>query len=165
MEKLKAKRLKSKEIMIVNMMIQKHQSPEEEMPTKGIAIDASCIGNPGRASIKGVDLETGEIIFEETIPGKTTSNIAEYIAINRGLKWCLENKRKPILYSDSLVAIGWAKNKKCNSNQQTDEHRLMIIKADRFFNENKGTFYWWNNKKWGETPADFGRKRERPIKN
>jgi ribonuclease HI len=159
------KRKQSRSEIIIGYQLNKHQSPNRERPNKGLAVDASLTKSRitdsiGLGYIKGVDLETGEIAFELEIPGETTNNIAEYLAIHRGLEWCIENKKSPLIYSDSLNAIGWAKKAFCGTKYHSPDskQRLAILKADRRLKEESFSIYWWENKNWGETPADFGRK-------
>ena len=159
------KRKESRSEIITGYQLNKHQSPNRERPSKGLAVDASVTksritDSTGPGYIKGVDLETGEIVFELQIPGETTNNIAEYLAIHRGLEWCIENNKPPLIYSDSLNAIGWSKKAFCGTKYHSPDNkqRLAILRADRRLKEESFLIYWWENKNWGETPADFGRK-------
>ena len=58
-----------------------------EKPTRGIAVDGSCLGNPGIMQYQGIDIETGERLFYNRIP-LGTNNIAEYLAIIHAFMYC-----------------------------------------------------------------------------
>lgn len=49
-------------------------------PIRGLAVDASCIGNPDEAEYRGVDLASGEVVFHQSV-GWGTNNIEEFLAI------------------------------------------------------------------------------------
>lgn len=132
-------------------------------PTKGIAVDGYCKGNPGPGGYRGVCLETGKILFKADI-GVCTNNIAEYIGLCHALGYCKKVDRNySLVYSDSTVAIAWVKNKGCDSKFFTgDKPELakQIWKCDMFLIETKSLpgFLKWKTNEWGEIPADFGHK-------
>ncbi len=129
-----------------------------------IAVDASSQGNPGIMEYRGVYLRTGEEIFRVGKFYDATNNIGEFLAIvhalaymkNKGLEW-------PV-YSDSLTAIKWVKQKKCKTTlKQTERNKKvfeLIYRAEKWLQENtyNNPIIKWDTKKWGEIPADFGRK-------
>lgn len=134
-----------------------------ERPTKGIAVDGGCLGNPGKAEYRGVDLETGEIVFEYKITGLSTNNIAEFLAIVHGLIYSQKNNINHPVYSDSTCALAWTKKRRCNTNfTVTDQTQSDLIKrAEDWLRSQPRNSYktlFWSNKTFGETPADFGRK-------
>ena len=55
-------------------------TPEISKPTKGICVDGGTVGNPGPCFYRGVDLETGQIIFEKHL-GPGTNNVAEFLGL------------------------------------------------------------------------------------
>jgi len=69
------------------------------------------------------------------------------------------------VYSDSRNALAWVKQKKCKTKLErtpkTEELFQMIERAERWLQTND--YYHipilkWETEKWGEVPADFGRK-------
>ena len=134
-------------------------------PTKGIAVDGYCSGNPGNGGYRGVDIETGEILFKNNI-GHCTNNIAEFLGICHGLGYVKKiNTSYNVVYSDSEIAIAWVKAKKCSTNlnlANLDDLRRMIKKSEMFLLERKSISIGvikWLTKEWGEIPADFGNKK------
>jgi ribonuclease HI len=74
-----------------------------------------------------------------------------------------QNSKIPV-YSDSVNAIKWVKNKKCNTKLKPTEKNTyifdLISRAEKWLTENDypNTVIKWETDKWGEIPADFGRK-------
>ncbi len=68
------------------------------------------------------------------------------------------------IYSDSVNAINWVRQKKCKTKlprtPETEELFLHIERAERWLKENAYTtpILKWETQEWGEIPADFGRK-------
>jgi ribonuclease HI len=143
--------------------VNKNNLPDlkEGRPTKGVAVDVGCSGNPGKAEYRGVDLETGKVVFHVKIPGLSTNNIGEFLAAAEGLKYCKERGDNGYrVYSDSVTAIAWIRDKKCKS-KLTDingAQQDMIDAAEHYLKLDKTKVLFWNNKQWGEIPADFNRK-------
>lgn len=138
-------------------------------PLKGIAVDCGCKGNPGIAEFRGVDIETGKTLFYMQIPGLSTNNIAEYLAAVTGLRYA--QKRGLQVYSDSLTAISWVRQKRCKTKLIVDNYQQLslIHLSDSFLQANNLKVLFWNNKQFGETPADLsghkGVKFVRPKKS
>ena len=130
-------------------------------PTKGIAVDGACEGNPGIAEYKGVVLGVNKIIFQKKI-GLATNNIAEFLAIVHAL--ALFKDKEIDIYSDSQTAIIWVQKKYCGTSldicEKTKFSLELIDRALNFVrnNEYKCHIKKWNTKQWGEIPADFNRK-------
>ncbi len=128
------------------------------------AVDAACSGNPGPMEYQGIDLQTGARIFHFG-PVKGTNNIGEFLAIVHALalmeKQGIKNK---IIYSDSYNAILWVNNKKCKTKlertSQTEPLYQIIERAEFWLRTHnvQTPIIKWETKKWGEVPADFGRK-------
>ncbi len=128
-----------------------------DKPTKGICVDGGTEGNPGPCFYQGVDLETGERVFYEHL-GMGTNNIAEFLAIVHAIHYCDKNGIEPNIWSDSKTAIAWIRNKKCNSTFSGDVN-IRLDKACTYLKSRDAiTINKWPTKKWGEIPADFGRK-------
>lgn len=134
-----------------------------EIIRQALAVDAACSGNPGQMEYRGVYLGDMEEKFHFG-PILGTNNIGEFLAIvhalalykSRGLDWPL--------YSDSRNAIDWVQKKQCRTKlERTPETEAVferIESAERWLRENsfRNRIIKWDTKKWGEIPADFGRK-------
>ena len=127
--------------------------------TKGIAVDAAHSQKNKVTEFQGIDLKTGKRIFYQNL-GNQTINIGEFLAIVEAAKWIIKNDYEPkVIFSDSNVAISWFKNKQTASTKKN----LKLQKAEIYI---KISAVWideikvihWDNKAWGETPADFGNK-------
>ena len=134
-----------------------------EVSANAIAVDAACSGNPGKMEYRGVDLATGQEIFHFG-PTYGTNNIGEFLAIVHGLALLKQQNSDKTIYSDSRNAMLWVKNKKCKTtlkhNSRTDKLFQLIKRAEDWLaNNSVGTpIIKWDTEKWGEIPADFGRK-------
>ena len=137
------------------------QKPSDicERPVEGIATDASHSMKNGKTEYQGINLATGERIFYRDL-GNQTVNIGEFLAVIEAVKYIIENDFYPrIIYTDSQTALTWFKEKgaashKKNKELQKAELFLRVLSAD----VDTINVVHWNNKRWGETPADFGRK-------
>jgi len=129
-----------------------------EIPKKGICVDAGTEGNPGNCFYRGLDLETGEILFEEEL-GLGTNNIGEFLALVHAIHHCTKNKISPNIYTDSKTAMAWVRNKKTKTTFKGDINPR-LDKACEYLNKinTKLNVVKWETKKWGEIPADYGRK-------
>lgn len=128
-------------------------------PTKGIATDAAHSTKRGVTEYQGIDLATGEQIFYRNL-GEQTVNIGEFLGVVAAAKYIIENDFQPrIIYTDSMTALTWFRNKSTASNKRNRE----LQKAEIFLKAlaadvDSIEIRHWNNKEWGETPADFGNK-------
>ena len=128
-----------------------------------LAVDAACSGNPGPMEYRGVYLLTGQEIFHFG-PIYGTNNIGEFLAIVHGLALLKQKGIDMPIYSDSRNALLWVKQKKCKTKlertSRTEELFRMIERAEKWLRENSYTtpLLKWETEKWGEVPADFGRK-------
>ena len=68
------------------------------------------------------------------------------------------------IYTDSKIAMGWVRKGKCNTSLQRNPVNealfQMIEKAEKWLAENRysNPILKWETGRWGEIPADFGRK-------
>lgn len=126
--------------------------------SKGLAVDAAHSMKNKVTEIQGVDLETGEIVFYRNL-GNQTINIGEFLALVEGIKYIIANNKPKIIFSDSVTAISWIRNKSTASKKRNKTVQMAEIYL-------KIAAYWvdkieivhWDNKVWGEIPADFGNK-------
>lgn len=134
-----------------------------EVVAEAIAVDAACSGNPGKMEYRGIDLRTGAEVFHFG-PVFGTNNIGEFLAIVHALAQQKREGRTDTIYSDSRNAMLWVKGKKCKTklveNAKTAKLFETIRRAERWLQENtwQNPLLKWETKKWGEIPADFGRK-------
>ena len=92
--------------------------------------------------------------------GKRDDKIGEFLAIVEAVKYILRHPEAPrIIYSDSITAITWYRNKQTASSRRCEQLQLaeiflkvMAAKIDDI------QVLHWDNREWGETPADFGNK-------
>jgi len=131
---------------------------------ESIAVDAACSGNPGPMEYRGVYVKTNTEIFRMgPLPGGT-NNIGEFLAIVHALALQKKNNRNMPVYSDSINALLWVKNKKCKTKVERTQHNEVVFdlinRAEKWLSENTYTtpILKWQTEEWGEIPADFGRK-------
>ncbi|KAA6317497.1 Ribonuclease H [termite gut metagenome] len=130
---------------------------------ESIAVDAACSGNPGPMEYRGVHVGSQEEVFHFGSM-KGTNNIGEFLALVHGLALLKQKGFDMPVYSDSVNAISWVRQKKCKTKMpctpETEELFLIIERAEKWLKENTYTtqILKWNTKEWGEIPADFGRK-------
>ncbi len=129
-----------------------------------IAVDASCMGNPGKMEYQGVWAADGGVIFRVGPFEDGTNNIGEFLAIVHALAWMEKNGVNYTIYSDSRNAMLWIASKKCKTKLErtgrNDEVFNLIERAERWLNTHsfRTKIVKWETKLWGEIPADFGRK-------
>jgi len=135
-----------------------------EIDMNSISVDVGCSGNPGIVEYKGVDTQTGELLFYQGPVQKGTNNLGEFIAIVHGLAYLQKKGSSKTVYSDSRTALSWLKNKKINSSLVRDSSTKEIWElADRALqwvqsNSYSNKVLKWDTEAWGEIKADFGRK-------
>ncbi len=134
-----------------------------EVSAEAWAVDAACSGNPGNMEYRGIDLQTGAVVFHFG-PIWGTNNIGEFLAIVHALAILKKQGKKITIYSDSRNAILWVAKKKCNTklvnNKRTEQVHQIVSRAENWLNNNTYDIpiKKWDTSKWGEIPADFGRK-------
>jgi len=132
---------------------------------KSLAVDAACSSNPGPVEYRGINVETGKIVFSQGPFQNGTNNIGEFLAIVHGLALLHKHGSKVPVYSDSQTAITWVYNKKANTTLEKNAHNKqlfeLVLRAEKWLNENKyeNPVLKWDTKRWGEIPADFQRKK------
>lgn len=129
-----------------------------------IAVDAASSGNPGIMEYRGVETQTHKQLFHQGPFQQGTNNVGEFLALVHGLAFLKKHNSDRIIYSDSKIAIGWVKKKKCNTKLKwTAKNKELLELVERAENWLKTNSYItkivkWETKAWGEIPADFGRK-------
>lgn len=144
--------------------------PLEELAREGVrmdalAVDAACAGVPGPMEYRGVRIGTGEQLFHAGPYEDGTNNIGEFLAIVDGLRYLNEQGEPDLpLYSDSYNARKWVRDKECRTNLVATPDNavifLLIADAVQWLRNNRfrNPILTWETEKWGENPADFGRK-------
>lgn len=128
-----------------------------------LAVDAACSGNPGQMEYRGVHVGSRQQVFHFG-PMFGTNNIGEFLAIVHGLALLKQKGFDMPIYSDSVNAINWVKQKKCKTklerNAKSEPLFQLIARAENWLKNNTYTtrILKWETKEWGEIPADFGRK-------
>ncbi|GGE33829.1 ribonuclease H1 domain-containing protein [Psychroflexus planctonicus] len=135
-----------------------------EIDFNSIAVDAACSGNPGKMEYQGVVTKTKQVLFKKGPFLNGTNNVGEFLALVHALALVKEKKYDISIYSDSKIAISWVKQKKCKTklkpNAQNEKLFNLIQRAELWLKQNQFStpILKWETKKWGEIPADFGRK-------
>jgi ribonuclease HI len=128
-----------------------------------LAVDAACSGNPGVMEYQGIYIPTRTRVFHYQAP-KGTNNIGEFLAIVHGLSYLKKHHLNQIIYSDSVNAISWVRQKQCKSKLAVDASTAelwdYVHRAENWLKTNSFTteIRKWDTDRWGEIPADFGRK-------
>lgn len=129
-----------------------------------LSVDAACSGNPGLMEYRGVWTATGEELFRMGPFLNGTNNVGEFLAIVHGLAYLKQKGLDMPIYSDSVTAQSWVRQKKCKTKlEQTAKNGDLfdlLFRAEKWLNQNtySNPILKWATEKWGEIPADFGRK-------
>ena len=132
---------------------------------ESLCVDAACSGNPGLMEYRGVYQPTGEQIFHQGPFPEGTNNIGEFLALVHALAY-LEKQGRPTMpiYSDSRTAISWVRQRKAKTKlEQTPRNKPIFDLLERALawlntHSYQNPILKWETDKWGEIPADFGRK-------
>lgn len=137
---------------------------KEQIDYNSISVDVGTAGNPGPVEYKGVDTQTGDVLFSVGPISKGTNNLGEFLAIVHGLAYLQKLGSNKTIYSDSVNAIKWVKEKKVASTLVRDESTAeiwgLVDRAVHWLKSNKypNKVTKWQTKEWGEIKADYGRK-------
>ena len=135
-----------------------------------IAVDAACSGNPGKMEYQGVFVDFGTqpatttTLFKSPVFPNATNNIGEFLALVHALALEKQNGWKYPIYSDSVNAQIWIRQKKCKTKLQPNAKNeylfQLIARAEKWLAENavEVPILKWKTEIWGEIPADYGRK-------
>ena len=112
---------------------------------------------------QGVDTETGARLFHQKT-NMGTNNIGEFLALVKALAFTQEQGVSLPIYTDSRTAMSWVRDQKVKTtlvkDHSTQEVWTWIDQAITWLKENTypNPILKWETEKWGEIPADFGRK-------
>ncbi|MTU53603.1 ribonuclease H family protein [Parabacteroides merdae] len=129
-------------------------------PVSGIATDGAHSAKERLTRFRAVDLFSGKELLCESV-GNWTNNIGEFLGIIAAVKYILEHPEAPrIIYSDSITAVTWYQNRRTASSR----HCPALLKAEIFLKAMEERIKdirveHWDNRQWGEIPADFGNKK------
>lgn len=140
---------------------------DESIPHEYLAVDVGCRGRIPNLNIeyKLVYVKGNEqiVVYESPVYPQGTNNIGEFLAIVHGIGWLNQEGLDLPIFSDSKTAITWFKRGKANSKlKQTSENEPLfelLNRAEKFLKTDHGVqVLKWETDKWGEIPADYGRK-------
>jgi ribonuclease HI len=130
-----------------------------------ISVDAACSGNPGILEYRGVDTRSAKEIFRQGPFYQGTNNIGEFLGLVHAMSLLKKKGLNNLpIYTDSRTAIAWLRNKKLKTTlQRTAKNEELFALVDRaliWLNKHnyENPILKWETDKWGEIPADFGRK-------
>lgn len=129
-------------------------------PISGIATDGAHSAKERLTRFRAVDLFSGKELLCESV-GNWTNNIGEFLGIIAAVKYILEHPEAPrIIYSDSITAVTWYQKRRTASSR----HCPALLKAEIFLKAMEERLKnirveHWDNRLWGEIPADFGNKK------
>lgn len=135
-----------------------------EIDINGWAVDAACAGNPGRMEYRGVELLTGRELFHVGPIDNSTNNIGEFLAIVHALSLMFLRRERHTIYTDSVTGMAWVRNRKVKTqltrNASTEKSFQLMERALSWLNTHSidVKIRKWETERWGEIPADFGRK-------
>ncbi|WP_028559383.1 ribonuclease H [Paenibacillus pinihumi] len=135
-----------------------------EIDYDSISVDVGTHGNPGPVEYRGVDTRTGQVLFSNEKIGKGTNNLGEFLAIVHGLAYLKQQGSSKTIYSDSLNALKWLREKKVSTTLVKDESTRqiweLIERAEEWLRNNTydNKVLKWQTKVWGEIKADYDRK-------
>lgn len=136
----------------------------KEIVANSISVDAACSGNPGIMEYQGVHTDDKTLIFRQGPFKKGTNNVGEFLAIVHALALCKNTNSNTLIYTDSRTAMAWVRKKYAKTNLKQTRGNPTLLKlverAEKWLKENEfpNEIRKWNTEKWGEIPADFGRK-------
>lgn len=130
-----------------------------------VAVDAACSGVPGPMEYRGVYVESGSTLFHAGPYEDGTNNVGEFLALVEALQILQHEGQTDLpIYSDSVNAQLWVRAGKCRTwLQHTSRNQVifdLIAHAESWLGANPITnpILKWETDRWGEIPADFGRK-------
>ncbi len=84
----------------------------------GIATDGAHSAKERLTRFRAVDLSSGKELFSKAI-GNWTNNIGEFLGIVEAVRYVMEHPESPrTIYSDSITAITWYRNKQTASSRR-----------------------------------------------
>jgi ribonuclease HI len=131
---------------------------------ESIVVDAACSSSTWDMEYRGIQLWDGKEIFHSGPHRDGTNNIGEFLAIVHALALLKKQNSNLPIYSDSATAISWVRKKHANTKVKATANNKplleLIARAEKWLHEHTFTnkILKWETERWGENPADFGRK-------
>jgi len=129
-----------------------------------LSVDAGYSSKTGIMDYRGVWTSNGDVYFEKSF-SVGTNNLGEFLAVVHALSVMKEDDLDNDIYTDSVTAMAWVRNKKVNSklpqNSENEYVWKVIRRAEDWLRNNsyKKNILKWKPSEWGEIKADFNRKR------
>lgn len=129
-----------------------------------ISVDAACSGNPGKMEYRGVITANKQELFRIGPFPLGTNNIGEFLALVHGIALLKKQGSNIPIYSDSVNALSWVKKKEARTklprSEKTEQLFQLVDRAVDWLKNNtySNPLLKWETDRWGEIPADFGRK-------
>ena len=129
-----------------------------------LSVDAAWNTATRQMEYRGVYTATREEWFHKGPFPNASNNIGEFLALVHGIAFCKQRHLDIPIYTDSITALAWVRQKKHKSIiLPTEENAVLfdlLVRAENWLRNNAYTnpIYKWNTPLWGEIPADFGRK-------
>jgi ribonuclease HI len=129
-----------------------------------VCVDAACSGNPGVLEYQGVETASGELLFDAGPFDDGTVNMGEFLAVVQALALLRLDGRDCCIYSDSRTALAWVRRKQAKTampRTKANEPLFQMIEwAEAWLRDNEypNRIIKWETERWGEIPADYGRK-------
>ncbi len=147
-----------KKVSAANLNYPKIKTPKPpDYPKTGITSDAGTHGNPGPCEFKVTDLEGNLLDYKEL--GVHTNNYAELAGIGAMIQYAVKHGETE-LWTDSAISLIWIKSAKLGPDVHEKEMIMkMIFKIRKLlFDHPNIRLKKWETRRWGQIPADFGRK-------
>ena len=113
----------------------------------------------------GVYLRDRSVAFQMGPFPRGTNNIGEFLAVVHALALIEQQGLEGmVVYSDSAIALSWVRRGRCKTllerTPETAQLFALIERAERWLATHRTTapLYKWDTVRWGEIPADYGRK-------
>lgn len=136
-----------------------------EIRLDAVAVDGACAGNPGPMEYRCVRVIDGVEIFRCGPYAGGTNNIGEYLAIIHAASLLASRGLYNVpIYTDSRTALSWIRRGHSNTKITPDGSNAQVMslleRADAWILKNRisNPLLKWDTERWGEIPADFGRK-------
>jgi ribonuclease HI len=132
--------------------------------SNSISVDAAWNTETKVMEYRGVETASGKEIFHGGPYPDATNNIGEFLAIVHGISLLKKHNINIPVYTDSLTAMTWVRNKKAKTKLAPTKNNAIIFdliaRAEKWLCENTypNLLIKWETASWGEIPADFGRK-------
>lgn len=124
-----------------------------------IVVDGACSGKTSIGEFQIVDLNNNHQMYLSKKFHNATNNIMEFLGLVEALKIAIDSN-KIYIYTDSITAIAWVRDKKTNSSTKDANLKFELNNAIEWLKNTTHNvkILKWDTENWGENPADFGRK-------